>query len=578
METSTSPPSPRDALAALRAEQAPRCTLGEGALPWDDALWHEALAHAEPLPSVRALELRVLPWSSATFARLAAVFPCVETLHADAGARVGDAPCYTEEDLLELLWALPSLRDVEAQYLPHREADARVTGAPACAATLERLVLHGFRVWRLEPLHAAAWPRLRELELYFEPRKREVLRLAAPALESLSVHLAKGSRTKPFRLEGELPALRSLRLSGGELRWDPASLRALALPSLRELTLYASDAWSAALDFGRALEPTAQRPLLRVDYDASHGSAEERLAPEDPRREADWAALQWLLARGFALSPEGCLAQAESRERFLALEPVLRGAEKLQLGSDLHGYLLREPELLRACPRVRTVRLFDATACTTEALEGLCAALPALETLVLLNNHNPAMEHLRLSSPSLRSLTLTHFHALRSVTLDCPALEDLELDNCDGEDLDKHPDSKSAVDGCRCYGNLGERVLRALLDGAPELRLPALRSLSLWHNHNSYGGPPPTYEALRVDVPCAVGHPALEKLVVSYCVHLRSLRLAKLPALREVCVRDHPREEGEAGFFEALECVDLDPACVVEADGPFAPSVGLPLP
>lgn len=426
------------------------------------------------------------------------------------------------------------------------------------------------------------FPAMQRLTLGLDPKHCERVGLALPRLRELDLSLKRRTPKKPIELACASRVLEALRVHDPGPSIDRAALVRVvtnAPETMRSVTIVGPEAWEIAHKVAITLRRIA--PGSRAEFAASHRSIADTSggsdlaryeSAADPRRASDWAALLGVFEAGFSVAPMPAFALAHTPERFAVVREQLGPrTTELYLDNDCHGFVMRDPALLAGLDRLERLTLFDAYELSSEGLLRLCEALPALRHLRISNSHNPAFATLAVRSASLRTLALTHCHALRGYALDAPALERLELDNTDGETVEKHPDSKDPKtgDGCRCYGNLGERLARDLLDGAEGARLPALRELVVWHNHNTYGGPPPVYEELRVDVKCATGHAKLEELTFARCVHLRSLRLANVPALRVVRVADHPRQEDDAdneSWFERFEPVDLDPACVIEVE------------
>ena len=221
----------------------------------------------------------------------------------------------------------------------------------------------------------------------------------------------------------------------------------------------------------------------------------------------------------------------------------------------------------------RGLYVFGAQELTSAGLESLLRAMPALESLRLVNNANPAMDVLAVRSGSLERVVLTHFHALRRVEFDAPALRKLELDNCDDGAIEAYNDRAGVGDGI-VYGPLIERFLSALLDGSPALRLPALRDLSLWNNPYSVG-PLLAIEALRTSVSCLAGHPALERLQVYNAAHLRSLTLRSLPKLARVTVSQYDDEGPGTTWLESVDLRGLPEGCDVSVGALTEGRVGL---
>ncbi len=413
---------------------------------------------------------------------------------------------------------------------------------------------------------ALSTPSVRSLSLRVDPRRTPDLDVSHRSLTSLSISLEPRPATESFALSGSLPRLASLSLRHrGQCRVAVEPLRALvasASSTLRSVALLAPSGWATlaalapSLGLGGAVVCASHPPGWSA---ASVGASE--VSSDDPARAADWAHLLTVRSAGCAIDPWSAWWLVDRPERFAALEEALRRSTVfLPLDGSLHGFLLRHPARLAGFDRVETARVFGADGLSSDGLATLVASLPRLRALEVFNSHDPALDCLSLRSPTLEAARFVHAHCLRSYALDCPRLTSLTLDTCDGETADPHLDGG---DGARCRGNLLERLLRDLLDGAPTLRLPALAALALGHAPQTTGTAP-VYEALRVDVACTRGHPTLASLSLSHASHLRSLTLRALPALREVRLCDEPRSPDAPTWLEAIDVGGLDPRCALE--------------
>ncbi|MFO0559474.1 MAG: hypothetical protein U0269_15765 [Polyangiales bacterium] len=256
-----------------------------------------------------------------------------------------------------------------------------------------------------------------------------------------------------------------------------------------------------------------------------------------------------------------------------ALAREVAAVEELDLNGDVHAFLLRDPERFAAFERARSLCFFDAHALTSDGLEALLRAMPSLAHLRLVNNHNPAMMHLRARSASLESLVLTHFHQLRTWEIEAPKLELLELDNCDANS-DGELDRRFHVGDGIIYGNFSERLCAAILDGAPDAKLPALRELTLWNNPYA-AGPLLAVESMRVDIRCAQGHPTLERLTLANVTHVRSLSLKRVPKLRFVAVSQYDDEGVGTTWLERVDLDGVPEGCAIELCSITPSRVGL---
>jgi hypothetical protein len=516
-------------------------------------VWQRALAAAAPLPAIRQLKLAVESWDARLLVALARVFPAVDTLDFSQTMSLGGDRASLDE-LLAAFWNHP-LTSLSVTGL-RRWTKPLPPSLPAFQGTLEFLSLPAAKAAgigaflaekspfpRLEALAVgvvdsvvavvAACPALRSLSVFIDPKYTPRLVLESSTLEDLSVSIVKRPADTSLTLAGSLPSLRQLDFHhAGAAQVDPGSLATLlatARASLESLSLSGSPGWELAGAAGRALAalPGPRLPVVEVRLGA------ENRAPGALARQR-WGQLESLLLAGFEVDPVSMLEICDRPEFFRALVPHLPAALlSLELNQDAaHDFLLEEPELLAPLTHLEALHLRDAEGLTSERLARLIAALPGLERLRLTSNHNPACRRLGVRSAKLRELTVSHFHCLETFELDLPALEQLELDNCDRgtlDGLDQRPEVGEGI----VYGNFPLLVLSDLLDGAASVQAPGLRELLLWHNPYSLG-PLVVFEELRVDIRCLAGHPALEKLVCHNTPHLRRLQLRRLPALRSV--------------------------------------------
>lgn len=536
----------------------------EGAPPdWTSESWHAALAVADAVPTVRRVALPELAWDVAGLADLRRVFPHAASFHLKQVASPTH-PRATLADLLSTFWNAP-LRALHTQGF---RADGELPdGVPGFAGTLEALHLHGARPGVVERIidRMGTRSRLREVTLAVDALRDGRVALESDTLDAVTVHVRKRPAGASLAFACRLPVLRELSLVAprdDQTALDVASLCAVvvgARSTLRRVTLRAPHAWRHAVTLAETLAaaPGASRPELVV----------ERL----PRRELDtpearaedFAHLQRVRALGFAVDPVACLAVVDRPEHLHALAAPLSGLDALDLVGDVHGFLLRDPSRFATFAAARTLKFFDAGALTRDGLVALLAALPALTSLRLYNNHNPHMDGLTVRSASLESMYVTHFHALREFDVDAPALRELELDNCEVDPLDTLT-ARGVIQpvNTTIYGAYGERFLAALLEGDVALRLPALRVLSLRNNPIGFGSLQ-AIESMRVDVACRAGHPALRALHLANVPHLRTLTLRHLPALTTLSVHQCDDQGLGTTWLESADLAGLPDGCDV---------------
>lgn len=414
---------------------------------------------------------------------------------------------------------------------------------------------------------AAVFPALRALSCAVDARAIDAVCVEFSALESLSIALRTSPSQPLVRLEGALPALRALRWThpfDAPAAVDAASLGALvasARDTLEHAHIEGARAWELAL----ALAPSARPGTRWTVRDA-----------ESADRDRATTCARSLRAMDHRLDPESCLAILDDPAHIDAFAHELAQLETAALDARSQRVFFDDPARFAALARSRSLRIFDAQGCTTERLEGLLRAMPWLRSLAMINNHHDAMLALRVQSATLESLELTHFHRLQRWHIDAPSLIELSLDNCDGED--------SASLGERCgagedtvYGDFGERLCAAILDGDPAARVPALRALSVAYNPVTVGELR-AIEARRVTIECATGHPALESLRVRNAAHLRALRLQNVPRMRHVSVTQSD-DAGPDRTWLARVALDALPAgCEVELCALSPSRVGLDAP
>jgi hypothetical protein len=551
--------------AFLQSLREQRAEHTEGAdSEWTRASWHDALATAAEVPSVRRVALPPMPWSAAGLASLRRVFPHAVSLQLKQLASP-EVPRATLADLLATFWDAP-LRALRADGFG--DAAGLPEGVPVFASTLESLHLRDAPPGLVERLMARLGTRstLREVTLAVDARHDPRVTLAGDTLEAVTLYVRKRPAGAALTFAGRLPALRDFSLFAprdDRTELDLPSLGTLlvdARTTLTRIALRAPHAWRHAAALAEALSatPGPARPTIEV----------ARLPLGDPEapeaRAEDFAHLQRVRALGFAVDPAACLAVVDRAEHLRALVDPLSTLDTLHLVGDVHDFLLRDPTQLTVFRAVRSLDVLDAGALTCDGLLALLQALPALTALRLTNNHNPQMDVLAVRSASLESACFTHFHALRGFDVDAPALRTLTLDNCDADTLDPI-DEAPGVNGATVtiYGNFAERFLAALLDGDAAVRLPALRVLSLWNNPIGMGSLG-AIEAMRVEVTCRAGHPSLRALHLQNVSHLRSLTLRDLPSLTTLSVS--PCDDAGPGttWLEAVDLAGLPAGCDVK--------------
>jgi hypothetical protein len=548
-------------LQSLREQRAEHT---EGAdEEWTRESWHDALATAAEVPSVRSVALPPVAWDAAGLASLRRLFPNAVSFHLKQVASPAVQRA-TLADLLSNFWDAP-LRALHGDGF--RGAAGLPEGLPGFADTLEALHLRDAPLGLVEQLIARLGSRstLRAVTLAVDARHAPQVTLASDTLEAVTVCVRKRPAGAALTFAGRLPALRDFSLFAprdDRTELDVPALGALlvgARATLLRVALRAPHAWrhAAALAEALALVPGPALPRIEVDR-LPLGDPE---APED--RAEDFAHLQRVRSLGFAVDPVACLAVVDRAEHLRALAAPLSTLEALRLVGEVHDFLLRDPSQFTVFRAARSLAVFNAGALTRDGLVALLQALPALTSLRLTNNHHPQMDVLAVRSASLESACFTHFHALRGFHFDAPALRELELDNCDADALDQVHDALG-VDGATAtiYGTYVERFLAALLDGDAALHVPALRVLSLWNNPIGMGSLM-AIEALRVAVACRAGHPTLRALSLQNVPHLRSLTLRHVPALTRLSV--HQCDDGGPGttWLEAVDLAGLPDGCEV---------------
>lgn len=549
-------------LQSLREQRAEHT---EGAdSEWTRASWHEALATAAEVPSVRRVALPPMAWDAAGLASLRRLFPRARSFQLKQVASPAMQRA-TLSDLLSVFWDAP-LRALRADGFG--AAAALPEGVPGFASTLEAIHLRDAPPGLVEHLVARLGSRatLREVTLAVDACHDPCVTLASDTLEAVTVYVRKRPAGAALTFAGRLPALRDFSLFAprdDRTELDLPSLATLlvnARTTLTRIALRAPDAWRHAAALAEALSatPGPARPTIEV----------ERLPRGDPEaaeaRAEDFAHLQRVRALGFAVDPAACLAVVDRGEHLRALVDPLSTLDTLRLVGDAHDFLLRDPSQLSVFRAVRSLDVLNAGALTRDGLLALLQALPALTALRLTNNHNSQMDVLAVRSASLESACFTHFHALRGFDLDAPALRALTLDNCDADALDPIHEARG-VDGATVttYGNLVERLLAALLDGDAAVRLPALCVLSLWNNPIGMGSLG-AIEAMRVEVTCRAGHPSLRALHLQNVPHLRRLTLRQLPALATLSVSQCDDAGPGTTWLEAVDFAGLPEGCDVK--------------
>jgi hypothetical protein len=548
-------------LQCLREQRAEHTAGAE--VEWTRASWQGHLATAAEVPSVRRVALPPMAWDAAGLASLRRLFPQAHSFHLKQIA----SPAIQRATLAVLLstfWDSP-LRALRADGFGG--AAGLPEGVPGFAATLEALHLRDAPPGLVERLIARMGSRstLRAVTLAVDARHDPCVTLTGDTLEAVTLYVRKRPAGAALTFAGRLSALRDFSLTAQRddlTELDVRSLGALlvgARATLTRVALRAPHAWRHAAALAEALAATPGPALPTIEV--------ERLplgAPEAPEARAeDFAHLQRVRARGFAVDPAACLAVVDRGEHLRALVDPLSTLDALHLVGEVHAFLLRDPSQLTVFRAARSLDVLDAGALTRDGLLALLQTLPALTSLRLTNNHNPQMDLLSLRSASLESACFTHFHALRGFDLDAPSLRALTLDNCDADTLDPIDDARG-VDGATVtiYGAFAERFLAALLDGEAVVRLPALRVLSLWNNPIGMGSLG-AIEARRVAVACRAGHPSLRTLHLQNVAHLRSLTLRDLPALTTLSVSQCDDAGPGTTWLEAVDLAGLPAGCDV---------------
>jgi hypothetical protein len=553
---------------------------------WNLDEWADVLATDQPIESVRVLELPALPWSAATLARFAVVFPRAESLTI-RWRSVGDAARPTLREALTPWWSA-KLTTLVCDFAQTWGEDELAAAPPAFASTLVVLRLRKLRheecakaLRSIGPL-----PQLRELDAgcvgdpgaLFErlPSLRSLacevdakfgldVSFESDAIESLSIAVRQRSHPLPLRVQGAVPSLRSLtfvRAKDSLLDLDALSaLASSARAPLESLRVEAPDAWRIAAAIGSAVFARHGAGPTRASVrrtDVRDAASPEAFAA----RTDDFASLRSLRATGTAVDPTSFLALVDREAHLNELATEVASIEALDLHGDVHSFLLERGELFSMFPRARSLDFFNAHALTSDAFEALLRAMPQLARMELTNNHNPAMTRLCVRSPTLESLCLTHFHQLRTWEFDAPKLESLELDNCDANSDGEVDRRYQAGDGI-IYGDFSERVCAAILDGAPSAKLPALRILTLWNNPYAVG-PLLAVESMRVSIDCAQGHPVLERLTLANVTHVRSLTLKRVPKLQYVGVSQYDDEGDGTTWLERVDLADVPAGCEID--------------
>ena len=549
-------------LQSLREQRAAHC---EGAdVAWTGESWRDALASAAEVPSVRHVTLPPIAWDAASLAALRRAFPNAVSLDLQQLASPSH-PRATHADLLSTFWDAP-LRALRGDGFG--AAAGLPEGVPGFAGTLEALHLRDAPAGFVERLITRLGSRstLRAVTLAVDARHDPRVTLIGDTLEAVTVRVRTRPAGAALTFAGRLPALRAFSLlaqRGDHTEIDLPSLGALlvgARATLTRVVLRAPHAGrhAAALADALAASPGPALPTLEV----------ERLPIGDPEapeaRAEDFAHLQRVRARGFAVDPAACLAVVDRAEHLHALAEPLSALASLHLVGDVHDFLLRDPAQLSVFRAARSLDVRNAGALTRDGLLTLLQALPALTSLRLTNNHNPQMDLLSVRSASLESACFTHFHALRGFDLDAPSLRALTLDNCDAAALEPTPAVRE-VDGATVtiYGDFVERFLASLLDGDAAVRLPALRFLSLWNNPIGTGALG-AIEAMRVEVACRAGHPSLRALHLQNVAHLRRLTLRRLPAFTTLTVSQCDDARPGTTWLEAVDLAELPAGCDVK--------------
>jgi hypothetical protein len=577
-------PSAASFLDSLRDAGAAEAVLDD--CDWTLEEWSEALASSAPIESARTLALPALPWSAATLARFAVVFSSVESLTLRWHS-VGDAPRPTLRDALAP-WSNARLTTLVCDFAHTWGGDASAAATPAFASTLSVLRLRNLRhdecakaLRSLGPLAQLAEldagvvtntsavfervPSLRAFSCKVDAKLGLDLSFDSEAIESLSIAVHPRSAPSPLCLRGAIPSLRSLSLLHSKASaLDLDALGALASSArapLEAVNVDAADAWRIAAALGAAIngrhgQGPKQMTVRRTDV-------RDQSAPEAAvARAEDFSRLRALRAIGTAVEPTSYLALVDREAHLDELASDVALVEELDLNGDVHAFLLRDPRRFTAFARVRSLHFFDAHALTSEGLDALLRAMPALAEARFVNNHNAAMTHLGVRSAALVSLCLTHFHQLRTFELDAPALESLELDNCD-DSSDGELDRLYAPGDGIIYGNFSEPVCASILDGAPDAKLPSLHTLNLWNNPYAVG-PLLAVESMRVNIGCAQGHPRLERLILANVTHVRSLTLKSVPKLRSVVVSQYDDVGVGSTWLERADLSEVPAGCEVE--------------
>jgi hypothetical protein len=578
------PPSAASHLDSLRRAQSAEALLDE--CEWSRDEWSAALASSEPIESVRTLSLPALPWSVADLARFAVVFSSVESLTI-RWQSVGDAARPTLREALAPWWNA-RLTTLVCDFARTWGGDDAPAAPPAFAGTLAVLQLRHLRhdecakalrsigtLPLLVELDAGGvgstraifehLPSLRTFSCEVDAKFERDVSFDSETIESLSIAAHPRSAPSPLRLRGSIPSLRRLSLLHSKASaLDLDSLGALASSArtpLEAVNVDAADAWRIANSLGAAVNdrhgagPT-RMTVRRTDL-RDQASTEAAVA-----RAEDFTRLRALRAMGTAVEPTSFLALVDRDAHLDELASEAAALEELDLNGDVHAFLLREAERFSAFERVRSLRFFDAHALTSEGLDALLRAMPALAHARFTNNHNAAMTRLGVRSDALESLCLTHFHHLRTYALDAPKLVSLELDNCDANSDGELGRRYEPGDGM-IYGNFSERVCAAILDGAPDAKLPSLQTLTLWNNPYAVG-PLLAVESMRVNIGCAQGHAQLERLILANLTHVRSLTLKRVPKLRFVAVSQYDDVGVGTTWLERVDLSDVPEGCEIE--------------
>jgi len=525
------------------------------------------------------------------------IFPSLRELTIEEPSR---HPILNFQNIVTALWSIP-LEKLKFKYVEIEEPSRTSWsshGKPAVQSTLQELAVIGQRtpgdfieflassddfcpflkLLKLEspPLDSTILEKLSEscpllTQLSCHVTNKSLYNLQFPNLTSLSLRLTKVAGKAGLELGGSTPQLETFKLVGPkfkEIHLNPTIL--LSSNELKSVTIEAPGAFSAIENLIQPWKDSGTSPILTI-------SSEKVATTDASRSRIPWEILTKLISEGFMVSSESIVEIMDDKAKFEQVQPYLQqkgNVRQLNLQGKIHDYLLERLEILSYFANLQTIDILDSNTVSSRGFSGLLKSATSLEHLSMTNSHNPDFKELCGESGTLKTLSLVHFHALLTFELKLPSLQALTLDNCDGESVpgEGHPSSRETYGeprDCRCYGNFQERILREILNGRDAVQLQSLKKLRLVHNPNSYGGFPPVYEELRVDVGCSAGHSSLQELHIYNCVHLQRLKLKNMPNMNVFHISS--QGEGEEDLWLEELQVDLPENCKINVDNVLAP-------